>query len=826
MTCVLVVDDKPENRYYLVALLRSQGIEAEEAGNGVEALAAARRRCPDLVMSDLLMPVMDGYTLLRHWKSDESLRQAPFIVYTATYTEPEDQKLALELGADAFLLKPAEPEVLLARVAEVLARRATSAPAPTALSTGVSDELLTEYSATLIRKLEEKTIQLEEANRALKRDIVERERAERALRESELRFREIAENIQEVFWISDPAKRHMIYVSPAYERIWGRTCDSLYREPKAWLEAVHPDDRGRVAAALVRQVEGTYDETYRIVRPDGSERWIRDRAFPVLNEAGDLYRIVGTAEDITDRKLAEDALQRRAEEQLALAAQLEAERTRLLRAQSVAKLGSWETDLKTLAVIWSAQTHRIFETDPAAFVPTHEAFLSFVHPDDREPVDAAFRASVQDGSEGTVEHRIVLADGRIKHLQERWDVVSEGGAAVRAIGTCQDITERVKLEERLRRAQRLESIGHLTGGVAHDFNNLLTVIIGNAEMLEEDSRAEGSQRAALAGMVLHAAQRGADLTQRLLAFARKQPLAPQPVNLRKSLAELEPMLRRTLGEHVEITVTHAPQMGSALVDPSQLDHAILNLCLNARDAMPDGGQLHIETKEIDLTAEQLAGMEGLAPGRYAQVAISDTGMGIAPEHLEHIFEPFFTTKEPGKGTGLGLATTYGFIRQSGGHVAVQSEVGRGTTFKLFLPLAQQAQPAAGIAAPAVTTVTGTETILLVEDNDLVRRYACAQLGALGYAVIEARNGLEALAVLKGTQQVHLLFTDVVMPGMSGPQLAQAAAALRPSLKVLYTSGYTEDAMSGKRLIEPGTPLLMKPYRPRELAVRIRAALDG
>ncbi|MBX3025164.1 response regulator [bacterium] len=307
MTRILVVDDKEENLYYLDALLRGHGWVVETARHGAEALAKARRDPPDLVVSDLLMPVMDGYTLLRHWKADPRLRRAPFIVYTATYTEPEDERLALGLGADAFILKPAEPDDFLSRIRAVLAPGEHGAAAPSAPAGG-EEGLLKSYSETLIRKLEEKTLQLEEANQALQRDIAERQRAEEKLRESEERFRELAETIQEAFWITDPDKTRMLYVSPAYERIWGRTCASLYAAPGGWLEAVHPEDRARVAAAAARQGEGEYDETYRILRPDESVRWIRDRAFPVRGPAGTVRRIVGTAEDVTKRRQLEEQI--------------------------------------------------------------------------------------------------------------------------------------------------------------------------------------------------------------------------------------------------------------------------------------------------------------------------------------------------------------------------------------------------------------------------------------------------------------------------------------------------------------------------------------
>jgi len=311
MTRVLIVDDKEENLYYLQALLSGYGWEVESARHGAEALTKARQHPPDLIVSDLLMPVMDGYTLLRHWKADARLKRIPFVVYTATYTEPEDERLALGLGADAFILKPLEPEDFLARIAVVRADADKGPPATPRLQPDHGEDLLKSYSETLIRKLEEKTLQLEETNRALHHDIAERRRTEEKLRESEERFRELAETIQEVFWMTDAGKTRILYVSPAYEAIWGRTCASLYESPQTWLEAIHVDDRARVRqAADTEQARGEYDEIYRILRPDGAVRWIRDRAFPVYGPAGEVLRIVGTAEDITHRRELEEQFHR------------------------------------------------------------------------------------------------------------------------------------------------------------------------------------------------------------------------------------------------------------------------------------------------------------------------------------------------------------------------------------------------------------------------------------------------------------------------------------------------------------------------------------
>jgi len=308
MNRVLIVDDKEDNLYYLQALLSGHGWDVATALHGAEALVKARQRPPDLIISDLLMPVMDGYTLLRHWKADGRLKAVPFVVYTATYTDPEDERLALSLGADAFILKPAEPDDFLARVEEVLTAAAGNAPAAPRAAAVEGDDLLKSYSETLIRKLEEKTLQLEEINKTLQDDIAERKRVLDQLRASEERFREVAETIQEVFWVTDPAKNRMLYVSPAYERIWGRTCASLYESPRAWIDAIHPDDRARVRKAAENEQgkPGAYDETYRILRPDGSVCWIRDRAFPVFDAAGEVLRIVGTAEDVTNRRQLEE----------------------------------------------------------------------------------------------------------------------------------------------------------------------------------------------------------------------------------------------------------------------------------------------------------------------------------------------------------------------------------------------------------------------------------------------------------------------------------------------------------------------------------------
>ena len=387
-----------------------------------------------------------------------------------------------------------------------------------------------------------------------------------------------------------------------------------------------------------------------------------------------------------------------------------------------------------------------------------------------------------------------------------------------------DITQRVLLEQRLQRSERMEAIGQLTGGVAHDFNNLLTVMLGNAEILVE-KLAEQPRLLELAEMTRTAAVRGADLTHRLLAFARRQALEPTAVRVNALIASMNVLLRRTLGGQVEIETIQAAGLWDALVDPSQLEGALLNLCLNARDAMAGGGRLTIETANVWIDQAYADQHTEVRPGQYVLVAVSDTGTGIASEHLDRVFEPFFTTKDAGKGTGLGLSMVYGFVKQSQGHIKIYSEPGQGSTVKMYLPRAAQKdrpQPASRVSAPAVE---GTETILLVEDDELVCRYAEDQLRGLGYRVITARSGAQALDALRQNPDIDLLFTDVIMPdNMNGRQLADAALLLRPGLRVLYTSGYTENAIIHHGRLDPGIQLLNKPYTRADLARKVRAAL--
>ncbi|WP_439596860.1 ATP-binding protein [Falsiroseomonas sp.] len=382
-----------------------------------------------------------------------------------------------------------------------------------------------------------------------------------------------------------------------------------------------------------------------------------------------------------------------------------------------------------------------------------------------------------------------------------------------------------ELNRKLTQAQRMEAVGQLTGGLAHDFNNLLTVIIGSAELLAERLQ-QDADLLQLAETTRMAAERGGELTRSLLAFARRQPLEPRPTDLNAEILRIELLLRRTLGEHVECRFELSSHLPPALVDPAQLEAALLNLTLNARDAMPNGGLLTVETAMAELDASYAAQNEEVTPGEYLVIAVTDTGCGMTPEVLAQVFEPFFTTKEFGRGSGLGLSMVYGFVKQSYGHVKVYSEPGHGTSVKLYLPRAASADAVRSPPPLPVATLRGAaEAVLVVEDDAMVRGHVVGELKLLGYQVLAAGNGHEAMEVLRSEVEIDVLFTDVVMPGgMSGPQLAEAALQLRPGLRVLYTSGYTENAVVHHGRLDPGVVLLSKPYRRQELAEKLRHVL--
>jgi PAS domain S-box-containing protein len=471
---------------------------------------------------------------------------------------------------------------------------------------------------------------------------------------------------------------------------------------------------------------------------------------------------------------------------------------------------------------WNKGAERIYgwSTAEASGKPVEE--LLHADPTKLRQATETVLSSGEWTGEVTHQHR----DGHPVRVDDHWTLLRDDVGRPRSILTIEtDITKQLVMEARLRQSQQLEAIGQLTGGVAHDFNNLLTVILGNAEMLADKLHSNPDLRK-LAEMNVAAASRGAELTSRLLAFARRQALDPKAVDANKLLTGIHDLLRRTLPENIEIELAQGAELWLALIDPGQLENAVLNLCLNARDAMPSGGRLTIDTANARIDQEYAAQQGDIDAGQYVLITVTDNGTGIEPKDLGRVFDPFFTTKEFGKGTGLGLSMVYGFVKQSHGHIKIYSEVGHGTAVKMYLPRASEIddEPEESPAQPAAD-LRGTAKILVVEDDEYVRNYAKDQLLDLGYCVFSMKNADDALKCLQQVPDIDLLFTDVVMPGgMGGRELAEQARKLRPGLKVLYTSGYTENAIIHQGRLDKGLHLLNKPYRRVELAQKIRAVL--
>jgi two-component system cell cycle sensor histidine kinase/response regulator CckA len=810
MTRVLIVDDKEENLYYLQALLTGHGWSVDTARHGAEALVKARHHPPDLVVSDLLMPVMDGYTLLRHWKADDRLRHAPFIVYTATYTEPEDERLALSLGADAFILKPAEPDDFLARIREAQTRAAQPGSPPPSTPVGDEGELLKGYSETLIRKLEEKTLQLEETNHALEQDIAKRRQAEDSLRSSEARLRAIFESEPECVKIVSKDGQ-LLEMNPAGLRmIEAGDREAVIGRPI--LPFIHADDQKAFMELHDRVCQGeTGQLQFRLIGLKGTQRWMDTHATPLRADDGKITAVLSITRDITERRRAETAV-RESEERFRLLIENASDLITVVNHQGVIRYQSPASQQSLGYAPEELLGRKVFE---------------FIHPDDASATTAALqRAWATSATPVSVEYRF-------RHRNGHWCTLQSVGRNIPGqteegfvIVNSRDITETRLLEEQFRQSQKMEAIGQLAGGVAHDFNNILAVMMMQAELtamvenLPEEVR-EGLRE------IRAAAERAANLTSQLLLFSRRQVMRPRELDLNEVVSGLTKMLQRLIGEDVRLQLLAHPVPLLTRADPGMLDQLLLNLAVNARDAMPAGGRLIIETAEktVDETIARLH--PDARPGRYVWLSVTDSGRGIPPELLPRIFEPFFTTKDPGKGTGLGLATVFGIIKQHRGWIKVYSEPGHGTNFQIFLPASAAVSADVAPAAPAKPR-GGTETILVAEDDPAVRLLTRAILERRGYRVLEAANGVEALDLWpKHREQIALLLTDMVMPaGMSGQQLARRLQQDNPRLKVVFISGYSAETAGREIELNSGQNFVQKPFPPDQLLETVRRCLDS
>ncbi len=605
-----------------------------------------------------------------------------------------------------------------------------------------------------------------------------------------------------------------VQYSDEFLRLFGLEPDQAVRGKWAGLELLNPDDAVRVEQRFAEALDSaaSFDEIYRIKTPDGIEKIVHGRGEVFFDQTDRPARMAGTAIDITLQKATEQAVWD-SEKQLRLVT--DALPTPILYVDTEGKYKFANRSAEELvnmpasSIVGMNQREILGEEIYGDLQPHITAVLS------GEPQNFKTRLTYPDGIKRDMELTYV------PHFGEHGEVMGYFTLGV-------DVTERNELEERLRQAQKMEAVGQLTGGVAHDFNNILAIIIGNLGLIEDGAGMISQPDREAISVTLRAALRGAELTHRLLAFSRQQPLDARTIQINETLPQFCLLAERMLGEDITIELTLAADLWSIMVDAGQLENALLNLATNARDAMPGGGKLTIEATNQFLANDNPSNIETLDPGDYVMIAVKDSGTGMESESLKRAFEPFFTTKDVGMGSGLGLSMVFGFARQSRGHVSIESRDGEGTTVKIYLPRSiQTTTPEKAVEAPDKGRPTGNETILLVEDEKDVLDFLATALDSLGYTVLQAEDGPAALEIMAASSKIDLLLTDVILPhGMSGRDVARSFRSRHPTSGVLYSSGYTRDNLSSRGQLDDGVALISKPYRALALAQRVREVLDS
>lgn len=762
-------------------------------------------------------------------------------------------------------------------------------------------------------------------------DVTEHRRAERAIKESEERFRQLAENIEEVFWLTTPDKSEMLYISPSYERVWGRPCRDLYEHPTSWMEQIHPEDRPHVVAEAGRQFAGEYDVQYRVVRPDGTIRWVSDRAFPIRDEAGNIYRVAGLARDITSQKTSE------------LELRLSEERFRLLA--KATRDAIWDWNVPTGELWWNEGFQELFGYTQSEVNPTIHAWAQLVHPEDIAEVNASLDRAFQAGDLGWMsEYRFRRGDGQYAHVLDRghimrdsagrvvrmiggmtdltawklaqsrlveqatlldhatdaifvcdlnqkvrywnhgaerlygwnaeearglsileslhpdpailkepletlknqgvwqgelehrtkegkivttlcrWTRMGGGGAGDSMLAIHADITERKRIEQQLLRAQRMESIGTLAGGIAHDLNNALAPILMSIDLLKLDE--VDPERLMVLENIERSAQHGADLVQQVLSFARGVQGHRVPVQIRHLVREIEQIIKDTFPKNIHLTVRVPKDLWMVLADATHLRQVLMNLCVNARDAMPHGGQLIVGVENVHLDEVYVGMNPGAKSGPHVMIVVEDNGMGIPRDLQERIFEPFFTTKGPGKGTGLGLATVLSIVKGHDGFLQLESEKGSGSKFKIYLPATAEAPQVAEAMLDQERFPRGAgELVMVVDDEDSIRAVAQRTLERFGYRVVPASNGAEAVALYARIgREINVVLTDMAMPVMDGVATVFALQAINPSIRIIASSGQTTGGSMATIQAAGVRHFVPKPYTAEALLKALREAL--
>ena len=840
MSLILIVDDDARTRELFASLLTPFGHQVLEANDGKEGLEQARLRNPDLIISDILMPTMNGYEFVTALRILNGMEHTPVIFHSASFLDHEAQSLGASCGVSLFLPKPCEPEAALALIHRALGTQigTPSPPASVAVRENAIpvlidaffekgkklDALSLRLAALLDVGLElarpcEGPALLRIAGHAAREMVCANYAAIGILQEGAADLQSLTlfgMDRETVEKIGTPAFRGGIFRSIIASRKPQRAF-SPHGEPiNLDLPAFHPSVHSFMGVPL--QVgERLYGWIYVAQKlsslefTDDDERALQ----AIAAQTGVAYenalglrairQHAATLEtEVAQRKWAEDRFQ----------VLVETSPTSIVIADQVGRIV--EVNAQVLRVFGYQRPELIGRTIemllPERLRHAHPAHrLGYMKEPHSRPLGVGMDlfACRKDGTEFPVE--ISLGPLVTKH-------------EVLVVSTIVDITERKKMEQHLRLSQRMEAIGKLAGGVAHDFNNLLAVILGCSDVLV-DMLPAGDPSLKKIEMIRQAGASAADLTRQLLAFSRQQMLQPRVLDLKDIVDRTQALLRRLIGENIELKISMEPSLGRVMSDPGQIEQVLLNLAVNARDAMPKGGRLTIEAHNVELDGSYHQEHRQVVPGRYVMIAVVDTGCGMDRATQSRIFDPFFTTKELGQGTGLGLATVYGIVKQSGGFIWVYSEVDKGTVFKVYLPRTEQAVDVTEQKVADEVLPHGCETILLAEDSDSLREMTHEYLKSLGYTILEAASGKDALQrASEFAGCIHLLLTDVVMPEMSGPELACNLATLRPGIKVIFTSGYTDDAIARQGVLDPGVAFIQKPYRPKALARKIREVL--
>lgn len=856
---VLLADDNADMRSYVGRLLEAQGYQVVVAPDGEVALELARQRKPELILTDVMMPKLDGFGLLRAVRADERLAEVPVIMLSARAGE-EAKVEGLDAGADDYLIKPFAARELVARVHSNIQMAEIRREAARAVFRSEQRFLMTQDRLSLALSTGRVAVfdwSVDSDRLAIQGTLAEVFGINPTDAEAGLPLQDFVARI-------DPRDVDTVLAVLGRSVETGEPCEAEYR--------VHGSGEERVVVARGRvetDSDGHKNMSGVVIDITAERRAAREleeqmRALSILNR---------TANAISGNLDQEKLVQAITDASVELSGaefgaffhnvvDEQGERYTLYSLSGVPREAFSQFPMPRNTEVFHptfAGTEVVRSPDVTADLRYGKSAPYFGMPEGHAPVRSYMAVPVKSRSGEVIgglffghseahmfdiraEERVLalasqaavaIDNAQLFHAAER-ELAQRRAAEeeLQALNTtleqrvADEIAERAKAEDALRQAQKMEAVGQLTGGVAHDFNNLLTVIIGGLDTIKRSKPGDEVRIGRAADMALQGAHRAASLTGRLLAFSRRQPLNPRPVDPNILVRDMNELLHRSIGEHIELEGVLAPRVWTIEADQNQLESAIINLAVNARDAMPAGGKLTIETANTALDESYAATDAEVVPGQYVMIAVSDTGTGMSTETLNRAFEPFYTTKEVGRGTGLGLSMVYGFVKQSGGHVTIYSEEGQGTTIKLYFPRYRGETDTKGAEADVFVPASSVgEVILVVEDNDDVRAYSTMILSELGYTVLEASECEAGLAIIKTEQRIDLLFTDVVLPGRTGKQLADEAAKIRPGLKVLFTTGYSRNAIVHQGRLDAGLELISKPFTFEQLATRVRDVID-